>query len=146
MPHSPEQAEFAQKLKTFPGEVPFINEEVMSRYLKDAPEYRGCRYLFWTQIDRKYLIAYRNDRLPSDGEILPIMECLFDDGEIHEVGQTKFSREFSQNAYSEKTVADSIADGMAEVAERDSYSDAFDFDLTDTGKKMRKAAEENGKS
>jgi len=142
MPHSPEQAAFAAKVKSHPGELHNMTPRMLKGYLEDAPEYQSCYYLFWTINGQKFLIVYRKDRQPVNEEIFPIMECLFDDGKVHEVGGTNFSREFTQNAYSEKMGVDVIADAMANVAERDGHSDAFDFERTETGKRMRRAAQE----
>ena len=78
MPHSPEQEEFANRVKQFPGEVQAMDEGMLSRYLRDAPSFRNCFYLFWTMKGAKFLITYRTDRRPLNEEVFPIMECLFD--------------------------------------------------------------------
>lgn len=138
-----EHKDFAERLKASPGIVDSMDKRVLGQYLADAPSFHDCYYLFWrNDSGAKFLIAFRKDRLPVTEEILPIMELLFDDGQVHEVGQTKFSREFVQGSYIESTAVDQIADLMANTAEYDSYSDLFDFDRTSTGKRMKKAAEE----
>jgi hypothetical protein len=133
---TPEQTEFAEKLKAFPGEVQRMTPERISSYLRDAPAFRNCYFLFWTDGPEKYLIAFRYDRRPLDDEILPFLQLLFGDGQIHETGNTAYSREFSQGAYTETTIANKIADSLADAADKDSNSDAFDFDKTETGKRM----------
>ena len=140
MNNTPEQIEFADKLKKHPGNVPRMTARMLNDYLHNALSFNNCYFLFWTAGEAKFMVAYRQDRRPVNDEVLPFLQLLFDDGQIHEVGETPFSREFVQGSYSTTlSAADQIADLMANTAEKDSNAEAFDFERTSTGKRMLRA-------
>lgn len=119
--------------------APYVRElttQFASKALDDAERYRGSHLAYWRTVDTIYFFIYRMDRQPNDEEVLPWLQILFADGQIHENSGPNYRGFFQGNVYTEDTVANMIGNAFANASERDSNAGAFDFDKTNLGKKL----------
>jgi hypothetical protein len=90
--------------------------------LQNAVQYRNLNVCFIRLPKMRICIMFRLDRKPVDDEILPWLQELFEDGQIHEVTplESVNYREFYQGEelYSEpRSLADTMANGIVDYAE-----------------------------
>jgi len=125
-----------EKVRKQWGVVRHLSPEFTTRALKQAIEYRDCYISFWRTPKTKYLLIYRVDRSPSDAEVIPWLQELFEDGQIHHAGSL-FCRAFFQgDVYTTENAIEMMANSLANASEKDSNADAFDFSKTKLGKKL----------
>lgn len=115
--------------------------EFVHRALSEAEKYEGLRLTYWKSADVEYLVVFRDDRAPTNNEVLPWVRVMFDkpgDGQVHEWSYRNYRYFFEGNVYTTDTVADMIGNAFADAADKDSNADAFDIDKTELGKRWAK--------
>jgi hypothetical protein len=113
-----------------------LDENFVMKALEEAEVYRGLHIAFWRSKTARFLFIYRLDRLPTKEEVMPWLQELFADGQIHEHSQSYFRSFIQGDIYTTDTVADMIGDSFANAADQDSNADAFDLDKTEVGQKL----------
>src|SRR4030095_2605820 len=132
----PEIVEFAEKLKNKYPLLRKADSRFVTRALQDALEYRGSYFAYWQTKKAKYLFVFRLDRQPNNVEVLPFLQELFDDGQIHEQTGINHRAFFQGDVYTTDSADIVIANAIADASEKDSYASEFDFNRTALGKKM----------
>lgn len=102
-----------------------VSPEIYVLEMGRSVKFNELRICYWTVQNDKaraiYLGLYRNDRAPKNEEVLPFLQELFLDGNIHEVSiPGKNFREWFQgnDIYNDpKTYADIIADVITNQAD-----------------------------
>jgi len=89
--------------------------------------------------------VYRVDRLPTDDEIIPIIQELFEDGEIHEVANSYNRREFIEELgkgsglYVIDSVSEQMGKALADRADKKDEVELFDLDKTELARRYARS-------
>jgi hypothetical protein len=113
-----------------------LSPQFVNKALQEAERYRGLHITYWRTIKARFLFIYRTDRQPTKEEVMPWLQLMFNDGQIHEHSDTYFRSFFQGDVYTTDTVADMIGNSFADAADKDSNADAFDLDKTEVGQKL----------
>jgi len=116
--------------------VPELTAQFAAKALNEAERYNGCYVTYWRTLDAGYFFIYRTDRQPNNEEVLPWLQTLFEDGQIHESNGPNYRGFFQGNVYTVDSVANMAGNALANAADKDSNAEAFDFARTELGKRL----------